>query len=115
MIIAQIIEDIAPELASIDPDRRDRVIALAENQVGKKVFGDLYDLAVAYLAAHMLSIADRQGRSGQVTGLREGDLQIQFGSVSGSGGLNSTSYGEEFLRIRSFVVVAARTRMVGRV
>lgn len=112
MTIAQTIEDIAPELASIDPDRRDRIIALAENQVSAKVFGDLYEAAVAYLAAHMLTMAGRSGKAGAVTSISEGQLSIGYQAGQNVSGLMATSYGQEFVRLRSQRVIAPRTRMV---
>ena len=112
MTIAQIIEDIAPELASVDTDRRDRIIALAENQVSAKVFGDLYETAVAYLAAHMLTVAGRQGNAGAIGSISEGQLSIGYQAGQNVSGLMATSYGQEFARLRRQRVVGPRTRMV---
>lgn len=55
--------------------------------------------AVAYLAAHILTIAGRGGTGGAVTSETEGSLSRGY-AVTGAGTrLDSTSYGIEFQRL----------------
>jgi len=110
-----ILAAIAPELAN-DPNNAAH-INLADGQTGA-VFGDQRDYAVALLAAHTLTIANRGksvgGIAGNVSSLKEGQLSVGFagGAEVVSGSLGSTSYGEELLRLRRQYVMGARTRAV---
>jgi len=95
---------IAPEFSTVDPVRRSKVLALAALRVSQKVFGDRYNMAVSYLAAHMLTVADRDGGgsvSGAIKSRKEGDLSITYAGGDGStnSGFGSTSYGQEYLRL----------------
>ncbi|MFC3227336.1 DUF4054 domain-containing protein [Marinibaculum pumilum] len=104
---------VAPELADTDPYRIAGAVELAGGQVGQ-VFGAKRDTAIAYLAAHMLTIAKRDGAGGVVTSQREGDLAVSFGAVGGVVGmteLHTTSYGQEFVRLRRATVFGPRTRV----
>lgn len=103
---------IAPEFTDVAQADREGIAALAALSVGT-VFGDTQELATAYLAAHMLSIRQRAaGAGGSVKSLKEGDLAITYGGADMQGALNSTSYGQEYLRLRSQCVLTARTRIV---
>ncbi len=103
---------IAPELSSIPPERMETIIGLATKSVGA-VFGDSQELATAYLAAHMLTTGGGGGFSGAVKSVKEGDLAITYADNGKSGSsYTSTSYGMEFLRLRSECVFSARTRSV---
>lgn len=44
-----------PEFAATDTARVERCIAVAEACVNETVFGDAYDVAASYLAAHILN------------------------------------------------------------
>lgn len=103
---------IAPEFADTDVGTREAMADLASKSVGA-VFGDCTELATAYLTAHMLTISQRAGNGGAVKGLKEGDLSTTYGDTGGAtGSLGNTSYGLEYMRIRSNKVFAARTRSV---
>lgn len=117
MTIADIItQDIAQEFAGEIVARIDRFIEYAKLQVSATVFGDRYDLAVAYLAAHMLALANRNddegtnGNAGIITQRKEGDLSLSFALPNAlnniDGTLQLTSYGIEYERIRSMCVVS---------
>jgi len=101
---------VAPELDALPTERVDGVIELAEDQVGQ-VFGRNRELAVAYLAAHMLTVGQRAGAGGAIAMKREGDLQLQFQGTGDDAGLGSTSYGQEYRRLKRLHVFAPRTRV----
>lgn len=116
MTVADVIEDIAPEFATEDPARIARFIEYAELQVSSNAFGAKYELAVAYLTCHMLSLANRNddegtnGAVGILTQKKEGDLSASFALPTGLSNCNDgtlllTSYGIEYLRIRDMCII----------
>jgi hypothetical protein len=111
MAILDVLSCIAPEFDSVAEAIRNCIIGLAENQVDQETFEADYEAAVAYLAAHMLTI--RQYKTGNVAGStnmkREGDLQLGFSTPAAvdNSSLSDTAYGREFLRIRGLHVVGA--------
>lgn len=114
MAAADLIPVIAPEL--VDNPNLAGAITIAEGQVAADRCQ--YDLAVAYLAAHTLTLANRStigagGVAGSVTSLKEGSLSIGFssgGSSSSSDPLSSTSYGQEYQRVtQQCYAMTART------
>lgn len=104
----QILPVIAPELGCVDADD---AIAIAEMQIADGLCGDKRPLLVAYLAAHILTIGKRGGAAGAVTGLKEGQLSINYGSTGIMGSLGQTGYGAEYDRLSRACVFAARTRV----
>jgi len=105
---ATILLTIAPELSGVDATA---AIAIAEMQIAASLCGDKRPLLVAYLAAHILTVAGRSGSSGAVTSLKEGNLAITYGATDAMGGLGATSYGVEYDRISRACVWSARTRV----
>lgn len=90
---------IAPEFASVDLVRRTQILEVADMRVSKKAFGDRRNIAVAYLAAHLITVGNRSsGIAGAVTGMKEGDLSVSYGGGN-STDLNSTTYGQEYSRM----------------
>lgn len=69
--------------------------------------------AVAYLAAHILTVAGRGGTGGAVTSETEGSLSRGYGVAGGVVGmtrLDSTSYGNEVQRLNRLCYgLSART------
>lgn len=103
---AFLIQTIAPEFTLVDVTG---AVEAAEMQIADGLGGDKRPLLVAYLAAHILTIARRSGAGGGVAALKEGDLSINY---TGSGeGIMATSYGAEFDRLSRGCVFAARTRV----
>lgn len=108
-----ILELIAPQFAAETDPTIDGTLALADMQVSQTAFGQLRDAAVAYLAAHMLVLRSRKGKSGQVVGTKEGDLQIQYSDIGrslarvggGANSLDTTSYGQEYSRMCSQAIM----------
>lgn len=110
MAIDDVLLDIAPETNDVTAAKRSRVISYAEAQVDFGQ-GTVYELAVAYLAAHILTISGRSGTSGPVASKNEGDLSISYAATSNLEGLKSTSYGMEYLRMVRQFNIFPRTRL----
>ena len=103
---AEILPVIAPELTG----DRSAVIVLADMQIAPGLCGDKRPLLVAYLAAHIATLAERGGASGGVASMTEGSLAVSFGGAM-KDGLGATSYGQEYDRLSRACVFAAGTRM----
>jgi hypothetical protein len=88
---------------------RNEFIALAELRVNRCWFGEKADLAVAYMAAHLITLDGENsirsnGEAGSITSKREGDLAISFSSTSVAGDgedLNLTHYGVQYQSLAS--------------
>jgi hypothetical protein len=104
MAILDILHDIAPQFT--DDAKNNRFILYAEPQVSEDFFGDLYDLAVANLTAHMLTISTRSGSvSGFINNMREGDRSKGYSTPNAKDvDFMTTSYGVEFVRLRNMCV-----------
>ena len=105
----EILAAIAPEVS--DDDAAPVHLALAEKQTGT-VYRDMRAYAVALMAAHTLTLAQRRGTSGSVTSAREGDLQLQYGQRQDASRLDATSHGQELERLRRQYIFSARTVLV---
>ena len=110
MAIDGILQCIAPETAALTPEKRASLIEIATLQIPSTCRRNVRDLAIAYLAAHISSIASRGGAAMSVVSEREGDLSRSYGSSS-SGGMESTSYGQEFIRITRSCTFLPLTRV----
>jgi len=110
---SEILDAIAPELSSAA--NKQTHLDLADSQTGS-VFGEQYEYAVALLAAHTLTLAQRGdsvgGSAGAVSSQKEGQLSVSFGGTVESGALGATSYGTELQRLRRQYIIGARTRHV---
>lgn len=108
----ELLTALAPELDAVDASVKTVHIDLAEQQTGT-VFKDARNHAVALLAAHTLTMANRNGASGAATSLKEGQLSAGFAAVGNTTDeLAATSYGAELLRLRRSYIMSARTRFV---
>lgn len=108
-----LLKQIAPELEGEDDERLETFVEMASMRISAKVFGKVYPQAVAYLAAHLVTVSNRgrdQGvaAAGQVQQMRTGGQSISFGSSGAASGgstgdeaLASTPYGQEFLTLRN--------------
>ena len=105
MTVLEIFRLIALEFASVTGIDAQKYIDLVTSQVSSSCFGDDYKLAIAYLAAHTLALANRVGgESGSVTMKKEGELSFNF---SGNNGdlMQLTSYGQQFLALQKKHIV----------
>lgn len=109
------VKDIAPEFAGIADVRVARFIDRAKLSVNSDIFGRVYDLAVTYLAAHMISISNDPSSGGSsisqiVTSEKVGDLSRTYqesdSSTTNPSSLSRTRYGDEFLRLRRQCVLS---------
>jgi len=107
----EILEAIAPEVAALDPVILDVHIDLAETQTGT-VYGDSRNYAVALLAAHSATMANRGGASGAITSETEGQLSRAYGARADASDLAATGYGAELERLRRQYIFSARTVLV---
>jgi hypothetical protein len=104
MSVSSLLHIIAPQYDLTD--HRNDFITMASSQVNRTWFGANYELAVANLAAHLITIYTNSSYisgSGVITGKSEGDLSISYSAPSMTGGgndsLNQTGFGREFLRL----------------
>lgn len=106
MAAVDLIPIVAPELVA--NANLAGAITIAEGQIAA---GHCQrELAVAYLAAHILTMSKRAGSAGTVTSKTEGSLSIGYGAQSVMGALGATSYGQELSRINRLCYgMAART------
>lgn len=109
--VEEILSAIAPELDDVDPAVRSIHIDLAESQTGTAYKG-ARNHAVALLAAHTMTLSTREGNSGSVTNIKEGQLSVGFASNANADELAVTSYGADLLRLRRSYIMTARTVLV---
>jgi len=92
----------------------DSFIAIAEMQIGVNFGGDARQLLVAYLAAHLLTLAKRKyGATGDIATIKEGALGLGYvnNSTKTRNGLSNTSYGQLFNFISRGFTFGATTRV----
>lgn len=109
-MISQILDDIAPELAATEAELKTRIINYASMQLSSRKLGDKYDYCVALLAAHILTLKDRQGKGGTISNAGEGSLSLGF-AVLGSqkSAWSATSYGVELSSLIRRTILAVGT------
>ena len=107
MAAVDLIPVIAPELT--DNPQLAGALVIAESRVAADHCQR--EQAVAYMAAHVLTIAGRGGAGGAVASETEGSLSRSFSTGSGdTGGLGSTAYGQEVQRLNRICYgMSART------
>ena len=99
---------IAPQFDTVTG--RNDFIELATIQTGECWFGDKYEWAIAYLAAHFISLSQlsqsgaTSGGGGPITSKKEGDLSVTFGKSGGNSptdkdSLLETPYGRQYLTL----------------
>lgn len=108
MSASVILSVIAPQFDSVAG--RDTYLEFASLQVTEEFFGsDRVDYAIAYMAAHLLTLDTNSNvtglSSGPVRQKREGDLSVSFESTKGEKNIDAllaeTSYGRTFLMLRN--------------
>lgn len=92
------------EFASVADPIVQTFIDEAGREIDATAFGDRYDDAVTYLAAHLLAaaIAGSSGASGPVTSVTAGALSKQYATpyMMDGDALMITSYGRRYKQIR---------------
>jgi len=112
MGVSTILSAIAPQYDS--ESARDTFISLAETRVNRCAFNDKADLAVAYMAAHMITVKNLSNKLqgiavGEVSSMKEGDLALSFRRSATSGtdnDLASTEFGKQFLILQKGSIIA---------
>ena len=105
MTIDELLSTIAPDLVTLP--NKNGALLIAESQAPQC---KNRDLAVAYLAAHILSTSKTNG-AGAVSGMSEGALSLSVATSGNNNSLSSTSFGNEYLRLTSACIFTARTRI----
>lgn len=96
------VQALSSAFASLTQDRIDPFIARAGRQCNATYYGDQYDDAVLYLAAHMLAEAERQaGATGALSAASVGPLSASYaGAPAGvPSEYASTQFGVRFWAI----------------
>lgn len=110
------LEAIAPEFT--DDPRAETFLEIAASLHTASAWGTaVYETAMAYFAAHLLTVADQAvagaaGASGPVTSRSAGDLSETYANAQGSSSawdalLSTTSYGRMYLYLRGTRAAAA--------
>lgn len=107
-----------PEFAAIAPGRVTGSLQDAENQMSRKVWGKLFEQGHHALAAHLLYASGALTASGNSTGKpvqavasrSVAGVSLSFtapdsGFGANHNGYGSSSYGQEYLRLRKLVAV----------
>jgi hypothetical protein len=108
MAIIDILHDIAPQF--IDDVTNARFINYATPLVSSCKFGDSYELAVAYLSAHMLQLSTQIASSGGtfagvINSISEGSRALGYSTISPNDAeLMTTIYGIEFIRLKRMYI-----------
>lgn len=107
-----------PEFASVAPVRIEGALQDAANQMSRKVWNRLYEQGLHALAAHLLYAAGALKPSGSsngkpiqtITSHSVGGVSVGYSAPDAGFGANhdgyaSSSYGQEYLRLRKLVGV----------
>ena len=107
-----------PEFASVAPARIEGALQDAANQMSRKVWNQLYEQGLHALAAHLLYASgaltpsgNSSGKTAQsitsrsVAGLSLGYSAPDAGFGANHDGYASSSYGQEYIRLRKLVGV----------
>jgi hypothetical protein len=117
MTVLQRIRLLAREFEDVPDDTVEQWIEMVSPLISRKVFGKLYDLGVALLAAHNMKLTglgdDTYGtvaESMRLSSVSEGDSTISFNAAQSPTGsaddvYKTTVYGVQFLNILHRVVI----------
>lgn len=101
MTAIQIIQTICPDLAG--SPSLSQFVQMANESLNSRLFGKLFNQAVAYKACHLFSITlgDKGGihsiGGGALTGYHEGGIDINFAQSKSDSELATTKYGRMLL------------------
>ena len=114
MAVADILVVIAKEFSDLPEAEIQGAIDVADRQIAPNLCGDNRPTLVAYLAAHVLTIANKAGgATGDVASISEGHKSITYSNSTAEvrSSLSKTSYGQEYSRLSRLCVFSARTRV----
>ena len=102
MSASSVLSIIAPQFDTIA--NRNEYINLAELRVNRCWFREKADLAVALMAAHLITLNTTRtdGDAGTITSKREGDLSVTYAVTpsNGDSSIGMTHYGLQFKELR---------------
>ncbi len=120
----EIIRLFGEEFKDVDDAVIEKWIELAKPLVSKKLFGDLYDQALAYLVCHKMKLAGKGenplGSIGSIASMgfsigsvSEGGTSISIGANQSSNTASDaelalTAYGLQYLTLRKLVIIPIR-------
>ena len=120
MTVIEIIRMVGKEFSSVEDGEVEKWIEMVRPMVSKKMFGKLYEQAVAYLVCHKMKMSgygeNPLGELGAigigfaVGSVSEGGSSISFGANQSSNivtdaELGLTAYGVQYLSLRRMVIV----------
>ena len=92
---------VAPEYVSLDAARFAILLPIAEEFIDDTLWGDKADYGVAMILAHMVKVSERNGKGGAVSSEKIGNYAVTYAdNLQHDSELGSTSYGQEYLRVR---------------
>lgn len=103
------VTNVAPELSGETPERIQFFIDYAQSFVNECKWGATKGkLGVTVMAAHLLTMSNREGKSGQITSEKVGDIQQNFGGAvsGGDAELGQTAYGTQFVMLRKTILTS---------
>ena len=119
--ILRIVKMVGSEFSGMSDEDIQFWIDLQKNAASEKKFGDDYPLAVALLACHAMKMAGNGESSlgkiadtGRLASVSEGGTSVSFatttGSTSGDAEFQLTSYGLQFITVRSRHIIPITIR-----
>ena len=120
--VLKVFRVIAPEFNNLTDEEVTAMLELFSPMVSKNTFGTKFDLALAYLVAHIIALnglyATAQGSStdGSVAGVKrekEGDLEREYAIPDASDYMSllyKTYYGRMYLQIMKLCAIGIKTR-----
>lgn len=120
--VLKVFRVIAPEFNNLTDEEVTAMLELFSPMVSKNTFGTKYNLALAYLVAHIIALnglyATAQGSStdGSVAGIKrekEGDLEREYAIPDASDYMSllyKTYYGRMYLQIMKLCAIGIKTR-----
>ena len=110
-IDADYVRSIAPEFEDVGDTRINFWITETASMVNDDVWGQKACLAKGLLVAHQLTLQARQGRAGSIKREKVGDLEKEWENNSDSDSsddLDTTTYGQQYKRLRKCLVITPR-------
>lgn len=104
------------DLADVSDSDVETCLSLATLRMGDAVkWGSLYEMAAVYLTGHMLQTSRKAGAIGATIAVKTGDLSQGFaaGGVQQRPGLQSTTYGVEYLQIAKLCGIVGAVAVSG--
>lgn len=99
-------DNLAPELAGESTPRKQIFLDIAAKMISETAWSSGFQQAHASLACHFMTLANRGGAAGAVTGVKVGEVSVNYGSSpEWRKELGTTSYGMMFLMLRDATIV----------